>query len=444
MLTFSQYLNEAGDTAIPFKYNGVTKERGEGGLVYHTYSFKHGGRTYNAFYTHKVKPEPHVSVTFSRLHTYGHGTYNLTHGSGPAAIKILSTIHNITKNHLAKHPEVKEIRFTSNMDEPSRVKLYTKYAEKHGGQTVTPDDDEYTHIIPASAYRSQINEAGEAPLPFTRGEVISHGETKHYNYSFNHNGKEFRTIIHHDNPRRPVAEVEFSAHEPGDDKRGVIDLTGEHGHHATRILSTMHNIVKQHISEHPHIKKVEFTSYSNEPTRAKLYTAYTRRLNGTTEHEDGDGTYIHSIPASSYHSRVNESDESTRIQLRRGGSDEKAKAFLSDFENDSDEHPFHRSARILHGSVVDLSKDGSNIHVHDIASIAPRTGAGTKALKHLTGLADKHGVKLNLFAKAYSKNPEHITSTKKLIKWYEKHKFKHDERDYDPDYGSEMTYYPKL
>lgn len=292
MLTFSQFLKEAGDTAHPFKYDGVFDAGDD--EVYHRYTFNHEGDKYRTFITHKNKPSSHVSVSFSQHTPSGRGTYWMTNKLGPSAIKVMSTVHNIVKYHLAKHPEIQEVRFTSDDDEPSRVKLYTRYTKKHGGLTKPSDEDEHIHIIPADSYR-RMNESEEQPVRLKLG--------------------------------KPKGES--------------------------------------------------------------------------------------------------------------------AQKFMVDFVDDSDEHPFNPAARILHGSVVHVSRDGNQVHIHDIQTLAPKSGAGTKALKHLTSLADKHGVKLNLFAKAYSNRPEHIRSTPKLIKWYEKHGFKHDEPDYDPDYGSEMTYYPK-
>lgn len=116
------------------------------------------------------------------------------------------------------------------------------------------------------------------------------------------------------------------------------------------------------------------------------------------------------------------------------------KNFINDFHKDSTEHPFDDKSRILHGSVVHLSKDGREIHVHDIKSLAP--GNGSKTLSHLTGLADKHMIKINLHAKSYLKTGK---SNHELVKWYKKHNFQTDEHeDNDARDGSrDMTYYPK-
>ena len=134
-----------------------------------------------------------------------------------------------------------------------------------------------------------------------------------------------------------------------------------------------------------------------------------------------------------------------RIQLRGRGNydDTNAKAFMDDLHNNHDIHPFDPDQHIIHNTVVHASKDGHQVHIHDLRTLDPDKGNGTKALKHLTAMADKHGVKLNLHAKAYSKQPEHVTKTHQLVSWYKKHGFTHDHPEDDHSQGSDMTYYPR-
>jgi hypothetical protein len=64
-------------------------------------------------------------------------------------------------------------------------------------------------------------------------------------------------------------------------------------------------------------------------------------------------------------------------------------------------------------------------------------------------LADKHRVKLDALAKAYSRDRRYITDTEQLVKWYIKHGFVvEDELVDDPSdlEGYEeiqITYYPR-
>lgn len=141
------------------------------------------------------------------------------------------------------------------------------------------------------------------------------------------------------------------------------------------------------------------------------------------------------------------SDEITRIKLGSGRSD-KTKLFLSDLEKITSEHPFDNRSRILKNASIEVSAYDKDIHISDIRSLLPRTGAGTEAMKILTNLADKHHVRLHLIAKAYSKDQKYVTDTVKLIKWYISLGFVVDD-DFldDDDYEGydevEMVYYPR-
>lgn len=136
------------------------------------------------------------------------------------------------------------------------------------------------------------------------------------------------------------------------------------------------------------------------------------------------------------------------IKLRGHGnaSGEHVDNYMKEYHQSSQAHPFNAHARIVHNTITHLSKDGNEVHIHDIQTLESGKGHATKALKHLTNLADKHNVKLNLHAKAYSKDKTHIRSSKKLSDWYKKHGFDYDDEEYHPDDhhdGVDMKYYPK-
>lgn len=444
MLSFTQFLNEApisfislseaGDTALPFKYDGEPLKNE------HRYSFTHIGTPYKVIIDHDDHPNKAAGVQFVRLLPHNHGTAKLTGDKGRASVKILSTMHNIIKHHISNHPEIKEVHFSSDSSEPSRVKLYTKYAEQHGGYT-EPDDYDTRHIVPASAYHSRINEsfaslteAGNFHYPFEAVKL-------RFGPGYTFRGKDHKYIVlpqeKNENPNNRKLHMTFMT------DRGNVGKTGKAGADSGKILSTVHHIISHHISQNPNIHTVVFTSDNDEPSRQKLYDRYTTKLGGYSV--PGRHETTHFVPANSY-KKVNENiddDKPVRIQLGRKVDGKRAQAFMDEYHSDSQEHPFAHTARILHGAVVEASKDGNEVHIHDIRTTSPRSGAGTKALKHLTNLADKHNVKLNLFAKAYSNSPDHINNTERLVKWYEKHGFQHEEPDYDERWGSDMKYYPK-
>lgn len=114
--------------------------------------------------------------------------------------------------------------------------------------------------------------------------------------------------------------------------------------------------------------------------------------------------------------------------------------FMSDVYATTDEHPFSSRERIHNGEATfEVSPHEGAIHISDIRSLKPKSGAGTRALNHLKSLADKHGVELKGDAKAYHNNKEYM-NTKQLKGWYSKNGFKVGRGDdYD---GHPISYKP--
>ena len=436
MLSFTQFLKEAGDTPLPFR-SGKTIAYGKS--KQYNYGFDHEGKKFKVIVNHFVPHSAHVEFSAYDTH-HPAGTLDLTGDHGSKAARVMSTIHNIVKHHVKNHPELKTVSFTSENSEPSRVRLYKLYANKHGGHTEA-DRDEHYHEIPADAYRSRINESlsplsesGDFHYPFEPVKL-------RFGPGYTFKGRDNKYIIL---PQEKIGDPNNrKLHVTFMTDGGNVGKTGNAGADSGKILSTVHHIVAHHISQKPDIHTVVFTSDNREPSRQKLYDRYTTKLGGYSV--PGRHETTHFVPANSY-KKVNENiddDKPVRIQLGRKADGKRAQAFMDEYHSDSQEHPFAHTARILHGAVVEASKDGNEVHIHDIRTTSPRSGAGTKALKHLTNLADKHNVKLNLFAKAYSNSPDHINNTERLVKWYEKHGFQHEEPDYDESWGSDMKYYPK-
>jgi len=113
--------------------------------------------------------------------------------------------------------------------------------------------------------------------------------------------------------------------------------------------------------------------------------------------------------------------------------------FLDEFWKISDPHPFSSSTRILHNASIKLYPVSNKIHLEDIKSLLPNSGSGTKAMKRLISLADKHSVVIEGFAKAYSDDERYITNTNELVRWYKKLGFWIGKRYND---GVEIEYRP--
>jgi hypothetical protein len=110
------------------------------------------------------------------------------------------------------------------------------------------------------------------------------------------------------------------------------------------------------------------------------------------------------------------------IAIKVGGSDN-IKAFMDDYYAQTQNHPFSNNTQIIHNVMLQVSPFDKEIHISDIQTMAPGTGAGSKALQFLKGLADKHHVTLSGFAKAYANDPKYITKNADLFKFYKSNGF---------------------
>jgi hypothetical protein len=120
--------------------------------------------------------------------------------------------------------------------------------------------------------------------------------------------------------------------------------------------------------------------------------------------------------------------------------------FMKAFMEASDPHPFDHNSRVFGGTTIHLSPDNYEVHIHDVQSLNPKSGAGTKAMKALLKLADKHHVNLNAVAKAYAKHGDYIKDTEKLVSWYRKLGFDIEDADENDTFyydGVEIKYYSK-
>jgi hypothetical protein len=138
--------------------------------------------------------------------------------------------------------------------------------------------------------------------------------------------------------------------------------------------------------------------------------------------------------------------EVTRIKLGKPKFDN-TKKFMEDYYELTSPHPFSEKIRTYEGTMLEIYPFSGNVHLSDIRTILPKSGAGSSAIKMLTSLADKHFVKIDLIAKPYSSDKNHITDMKTLVNFYKKRGFAVDEDflvDDEEEYYDEvgMTYFP--
>jgi hypothetical protein len=107
--------------------------------------------------------------------------------------------------------------------------------------------------------------------------------------------------------------------------------------------------------------------------------------------------------------------------LEEGSMPPNVEAFMNEYYEATADHPFSRNARVFNNiATLEVSPFGPGVHISDVLALEKRQGAGKAAMQFLCGLADKHGVTLDLTAKAYMdkhSSPETM-DTKNLKKWY--------------------------
>lgn len=142
--------------------------------------------------------------------------------------------------------------------------------------------------------------------------------------------------------------------------------------------------------------------------------------------------------------------EIERIRLGNNqGAKKKLDNYIEDYTMISEPHPWNQRIRIIDNTMIELYPVGDAMHVSDVQSMSPRQGFATSAVKKLQKLADKHGIKLELTAKAYANDPQRISDTQDLVRWYLRLGFDiDDDLIDDPDdlegiEQADMVYYPK-
>lgn len=125
------------------------------------------------------------------------------------------------------------------------------------------------------------------------------------------------------------------------------------------------------------------------------------------------------------------------IQLTKKEFDPAVKAFLDEFNKSTAPHPFDRRQSIYNDSVgIGLlpSRGSKDVDLQSIMSfVSKRQGEGSKALKWLCGLADKHGITLRLdiqpIKNAGTREGKSLTKAE-LRTWYESNGFKRESGDH--------------
>ena len=97
-------------------------------------------------------------------------------------------------------------------------------------------------------------------------------------------------------------------------------------------------------------------------------------------------------------------------------------AYIDDFLEATQPHPFDRSSIYKGHTVVELRPFDGRIHLSWIQTLKPKSGAATETMKFLTELADKHGVAMSLSAVPKGKGETKIPKAK-LVAFYKRFGF---------------------
>lgn len=123
------------------------------------------------------------------------------------------------------------------------------------------------------------------------------------------------------------------------------------------------------------------------------------------------------------------------IKIGKAEEDPKVKAMLDEYWEGTTPHPFDRRLRIWNDSVgLTLRGDGKEVSLMTIMTFTDKNqGDGSKALKWVCDLADKHGVDMNLdvspIKNAGSRTGKNLNK-KDLTAWYARNNFKKDGVDH--------------
>lgn len=130
MFTFKQYITEIFDNPLPYKKVGRHRDDD---YEYHEYSFSLGKNkpSHRVYITHEMDDD---DVTHAEVAFHDSAGDDANHGHD--AHRVLSTVKEIVKNHIRKHPEIGHIMFYGDKrlkgKKSSRTSLYTKILKKEG------------------------------------------------------------------------------------------------------------------------------------------------------------------------------------------------------------------------------------------------------------------------------------------------------------------------
>lgn len=141
------------------------------------------------------------------------------------------------------------------------------------------------------SFKQFVIESGDSHYSYTK--TSTNGKNHSYEFADDAGRKKTVSIVHSDSGN--TADVAFHDNDKENTNASQkYGSTGEHGHKATKIFSTLKHILKKHKSENPNISAFAFDSNKKDPSRVKLYTRMTAKMGGASE--EGPVFHHHMIP----------------------------------------------------------------------------------------------------------------------------------------------------
>ena len=137
MYRFKTFIAESGDTAHEF-HKVKAPKKAEWADESHRYSFNDssGSEKHVDIHHQSFGEKPSADVSFHDSHkAASNEKHDATGKLGSKAVKVFSTVKAIMKHHAKAHPHIHNYEFSSNNDEPTRVKLYSRMTKHLGGST---------------------------------------------------------------------------------------------------------------------------------------------------------------------------------------------------------------------------------------------------------------------------------------------------------------------
>lgn len=145
-------------------------------------------------------------------------------------------------------------------------------------------------IIP---FKSFLVEIFQQHYPYTTEKI--HGRNYDDHYFTTEKGHKYKVEI--GNGKTPSHEVAFAqVSSDGISRHVKTKMTHNEGHHAAKVFSTVHHILKHHVANNPHITHLHFTSSNSEPKRTILYHHMAKKISPNYKHASDSFETQFSIP----------------------------------------------------------------------------------------------------------------------------------------------------